>query len=384
MGFEFATAGRISFGAGVLREAGELATGLGRRALVVSGRSSGGRQALLDLLGGKGITVTTFVVTGEPTVDVVREGVRLGCEQGCEFVAAIGGGSPLDTGKAIAAMLANPGDITDYLEVVGAGKRLANPSLPVIAIPTTAGTGTEVTRNAVIGSPDKHVKVSLRNPYLLPRFALVDPELTYSLPPQPTAYSGMDALVQLIEPYLSPRSNSLTDGICREGIKRVARSLLRAYQHGNDGAAREDMCLASLFGGLALANASLGAVHGFASVIGGLTGAPHGAICARLLAPGMKLNGNALKERAPGSPALERLDEISAILTDNPRASLDDGINWVETLCADLHIPTLADLGLREQDIPRVAEGSLATSSMKANPIQLKTDELAACLQGAL
>ena len=231
------------------------------------------------------------------------------------MVIGLGGGSAIDTGKAIAALLTNPGDPLDYLEVIGRGQALQQTPLPYIAIPTTAGTGSEVTRNAVLASHEHHVKVSLRSPLMLPRVAIVDPELTYSLPPAITASTGLDALTQLIEPYTCNSPNPMIDAICREGMQRAARSLKRAYQNGSDAAAREDMSIAALFGGMALANAKLGAVHGFAGPLGGLFPAPHGMICARLLPFVVEANVRALQMREPDSPVLKRYDEVAQLLT---------------------------------------------------------------------
>src|SRR5579871_2640819 len=231
-----------------------------------------------------------FLVTGEPTVGLIRQGAAFARERGCDSVVALGGGSAIDAGKAIAALLTNPGDPLDYLEVIGGGQPLAQTPAPFIAVPTTAGTGSEVTRNAVLGSPEHGVKASLRSPLMLPCIALVDPELTYGLPPAVTASTGLDALTQLIEPYVSVRANPIVDAICVDGIQRVAHSLRRAYHDGTDRDARRDMSLASLFGGLALANAGLGVVHGFASPLGGSWKAPHGALCAAILPHGMAAN----------------------------------------------------------------------------------------------
>ena len=299
MRFEFATATRILFGPGALQEAALAAATLGRRALVVTGGSVERAAPLLEQLKAQGVEATTFAVAGEPTMATILAGLERAKELACDLVIGLGGGSVLDSGKAIAALLTNGGDPLDYLEVIGRGQALARPAAPYIAIPTTAGTGSEVTRNAVLASPEHRVKVSLRSPLMLPRLAIVDPELTYSLPPSITASTGLDALTQLIEPYVCNSANPLTDALCREGIVRVARSLQRAYEDGKDPTAREDMALASLFGGLALANAKLGAVHGFAGPLGGLFPAPHGAICARLLPSVMKANVRALQARAP-------------------------------------------------------------------------------------
>ena len=283
---------------------------MGRRALLVAGVSPA-------LLGEAGLDCALLAVEGEPTLELVRRGVALARAENCDLVIGFGGGSAIDAGKAIAALLANGGDPLDYLEVIGAGRSLLAPSAPFIAVPTTAGTGAEVTRNAVLASPEHRVKVSLRSPWMLPRLALVDPELTCRLPPAITASTGLDALTQLIEPYVSVRANPMTDLFCVEGMRRAARSLGRAFANGSDAEARADMSLASLLGGLALANAGLGVVHGFAAPIGGMFDAPHGAVCAALLPHGMEVNIRALRARAPGSEPLGRYRTVARLLTGN-------------------------------------------------------------------
>ena len=220
--FEFATAGRVIFGAGKLNGLADQLKGSVKRLLLVRGNSSDAIPRVREILSGQGILFDEFSVHGEPTVDTVSEGVGLALQHGCDMVVGLGGGSVLDAGKAVSALATNRGDIFDYLEVIGRGKPLSNAPLPYIAIPTTAGTGTEVTRNAVIESPAHGVKVSLRSPMMLPSLALVDPELTYSLPAEITASSGLDALTQLIEPFVSVKSNPMTDAICREGIRHRA------------------------------------------------------------------------------------------------------------------------------------------------------------------
>jgi alcohol dehydrogenase class IV len=290
----------------------------------------------------------------------------------------------MDAGKAIAALAANGGDVLDYLEVVGSGQALVQPSIPFIAIPTTAGTGTEVTRNAVLASPEHRVKASLRSPLMLARLAVVDPELTYDLPPAITASTGLDALTQLIEPYVSSRSSPMIDPLCLDGIGRVARSLRRAHEDGSDKEARLDMSLASLYGGLALANAGLGAVHGFAAPIGGAFDAPHGAVCAALLPHVMEANVHALRARAPESPALARYKDVARILTESDGASPEDGIEPVRRLCADLRIPPLGSYGIGADHAQPLAEAASRASSMKANPILLTREELSEILVRAL
>ncbi len=381
MRFEFATATRIIFGPGTIKEVGPAAREMGCRALVATGRRS---APLLALLQAAGVDTVTLTVSGEPTTDLAREGTARAREAGCDLVIGCGGGSAIDAGKAIAALLTNGGDPLDYLEVVGRGRPLTRPSAPFIAIPTTAGAGAEVTRNAVLASPEHGIKASLRSPFILPRLAIVDPELTYSLPPEVTASTGLDALTQLIEPFTSIRANPLTDALCREGIGRVARSLRRAYEHGNDAAAREEMALASLFGGLALANAGLGAAHGFASVIGGMYTAPHGVVCAAFLPAVMAINLQALRARQPQSPVLRRYADVAQILTGRTDAAAEDGIRWVQELSAAFRVPALATYGVTRADFATLVERTAVASSTKANPVALTGDELQQILEQAL
>jgi alcohol dehydrogenase class IV len=379
MRFEFATATRIVFGEGIAATLPDLARNLGFRPMVVTGASRERTDALVSAL-----AATSFSVSGEPTIDLVREGARRVQELGCDLVISVGGGSVIDAGKAITAIATNGGEPLDFLEAVGKGRAITVPPLPFIAVPTTAGTGSEVTRNAVLGSTEHDVKASLRSPLMLPTVAVVDPELTYELPPAITAYTGLDALTQLIEPYVSSRVNPLVDAICVEGIRRVASALRRAYHDGTDRDARHDMALASLFGGLALANAGLGVVHGFASPLGGQWKAPHGALCAAMLPHGMAANVAALRGRAPQHPALERYTEIARLLTERSDARLDDGIDWVSALCTELKIPGLRAWSIGEADFPGVVEKAARASSMQANPLPLTEDELTAVLSAAL
>ena len=384
MRFEFATATRIIFGAGTLGDVGGLAREFGTRALVVTGLEPGGAEPLLARLREHGLSSSTFLVRGEPELETVRQGVALAKQGNCSLVISIGGGSAVDAGKAIAAMLTNPGDLLDYLEVIGRGKALTQPPVPFIAFPTTAGTGAEVTRNAVLASPQHHVKVSLRSPLLLPKVAIVDPELTYDLPPAITASTGLDALTQLIEPYVCSRANPMTDALCFEGIRRAARYLQIAVDHGRNSAARLDMAVASMFGGLALANAGLGAVHGFAAPIGGQFPAPHGAICAALLPHVMEANLRALRQRQPAAETLRRYEEVARLFTGSATATAEAGIVWVRNLVADLKIPSLGQYGLKREHTAELVEKASQASSMKANPIALTRDELAGILERSL
>jgi alcohol dehydrogenase class IV len=383
MKFEFATATRIVFGQATLAETGDMAKGFGHRALLVTGANPQRAEPLKKVLAESGVGSVVFAVAGEPkTTDVIAGVTRAKAEQ-CDLVIALGGGSALDAGKAIAAMLTNPGSLLDYLEVIGKGGQITQAPAPFIAIPTTAGTGTEVTRNAVLASPEHGVKVSLRSPLLLAKVALIDPNLTLNLPPALTASTGLDALTQLIEPYVCCRPNPMTDALCIEGMQRAARSLRRAFDHGNDLSAREDLCVASLFSGFALANAGLGAVHGFAAPIGGAFPAPHGAVCAALLPHVMRMNLRALTQRAPQHEALRRYETVARLLTGHASATAEEGAAWITQLCDDLGIPPLRTYGLKPEHFKSLSEKAAHASSMKANPLPLLPDELGEILAAA-
>jgi alcohol dehydrogenase class IV len=376
MRFEFATANRIILGAGSVQELAPAVKAWGTRPLVVTGRSRERTSQMLEALRNIGLAATILDVDGEPTVELVQSGVALARQESCDTVISFGGGSTIDAGKAIAALLTNPGDLMDHLEVIGRSKPLLHSPAPFIAVPTTAGTGSEVTRNAVLASPKDQVKVSLRSPLMLPRLAIVDPELTYDLPPAITASTGLDALTQLIEPYVSVRANPMTDIFCLEGIRRAARSLRRAFRDGRDAEAREDMSIASLLGGLCLANAGLGVVHGFAAPVGGMFPAPHGAVCAAILPHGMEANIRALRRRAPEGEHLRRFEDVARILTGEAKANAEQGADWVRQLCQDLGIPPLRAYGITKGDVEVLVERASHASSMKGNPIPLTQEEL--------
>ena len=388
-GFEFATATRIVFGTGTIAQLETISKSLGSEPLVVTGKNVSRIPKSAAFL-----AAATVNVSDEPTFELVRAGVAKAREAGCDSVIAVGGGSAIDAGKAIAMLLTNGGDPMDYAEVIGGGKAVAKSSAPLIAVPTTAGAGAEVTRNAVLSSSEHKVKVSLRSPFMLPAVALVDPELTLDLPPAITAATGMDALSQLIEPFVSLRANPMTDTLCRDGITRIARSIRVAFADGRNIAARTDMALGALFGGMALANAGLGAVHGFAAPIGGMFPAPHGAVCAALLAPVMEMNMAALAVRGKGAPILrmweqsgERLNRyemLACLLTHRTEATVADGVAWLRQLAMDLKIPPLRNYGITEADVPTLCEKAAAASSMKANPIALTREELATILRAAI
>jgi len=384
LSFEFATAARILFGAGTINQVAQLALGLGRNALVVHGTRAARAYTLKSVLEEAGIACGLCSIPGEPTIQMADEGASLARQSGCDLVIGIGGGSVLDGAKAVAALATNPGPALDYMEVIGRGLPVRVPPLPCIAIPTTAGTGSEVTRNTVLLSPEHRVKVSIRHPLLLPRVAVIDPELTYSAPPDVTAAAGMDALAQLIEPFLSIHANPLTDSLAREGMRRVARSLERAYASGSDPEAREDMALASLFGGLCLANSGLGVVHGISGPLGGMFTAPHGALCAQILPHALRINVRAMQARSPHAPGLDRVQEVAALLTGDAAATSEDGLTWLEELCRRLQIAPLSQYGVTSKDIPALVGKSLAASSTKANPIELTSAEVAEIIEASL
>ena len=381
--FEFATAGRIVFGSGTRRGLGDILAGFGRRVLVV-GSTTRRHDAWLDpLLAEHDLARADEGVSGEPTLGLVRAGAAAARSSGCDVVLGLGGGSALDAAKAIAALATQPGDVLDYLEVIGGGALLVAPPLPCVAVPTTAGTGSEVTRNAVLGSPEQGVKVSLRSPLMLPRAAVVDPDLTLSLPAAVTAATGLDALAQLIEPFVSVKRQPLADAVCRTGLSRVAWALRKACSDPTDRAARQAMSLASLCGGIALANAGLGAVHGFAGPIGGMFPAPHGAVCAILLAGVIEANIAAAR-LAGDFDTLARYAEIAHLLTADPAAPPDAAAAWVRQLVAELAIPPLSAYGMTAADIPAVTEKAKQSSSMKGNPVRLDDQDLGNILERAI
>nr|WP_321513767.1 iron-containing alcohol dehydrogenase [uncultured Pseudodesulfovibrio sp.] len=384
MQFEFATAPRIVFGPGCSKGIPELAARMGTAVCLVIGGSSGRVQWAIDGLTEKGFTPHIVSISGEPDIGTISLKADAARQAGCDSVIAIGGGSVLDAGKALAALLTNHGDILDYLEVIGKGLPLTHAPVPLITVPTTSGTGSEVTSNAVILSPSHGVKVSMRSPEMIPNIAVVDPELTKDMPPPLTAATGMDALTQLMEAFVSNKANPMTDALCREGLLRAARSLHVAYTDSSNSTAREDMALASLFSGIALSNAKLGAVHGFAAPLGGEFKTPHGAVCAALLPSVMEVNIKALRERKADSPSLDAYAETAVILTRDMHATPEDGIKWVRELCAKMSIPTLGSMGVSQAHFSDLADKAAAASSMKGNPVLLSKDELLTILTLAL
>ncbi len=376
MKFQFATADRIIFGNGMLKVLGDIVLSLGRRALIVTGSGSVPMDDLVSILESSNVVWEMFRVGHEPDVPSIQAGIAQAKVAESDVVIGFGGGSSIDSAKSIAALMTNLGSLMDYLEVIGDGKKIQHAPAPIIAIPTTAGTGAEVTRNAVIASPEFNVKVSMRDPKMIPDVAIVDPELTYTMPPSVTASTGMDAFTQVIEAYVSNRANPITDALAREGIQRGARSLLAAYQDGENKAAREDMALTSLFGGLALANGGLGAVHGFAGPIGGMFHAPHGEICASLLPYVMKYNVKVLAEMPGHEEMIARYEDVARWVTGDPDAGIENGVAFIQNLADALDIPGLHEMGIEKDDFDRIIQKSIVSSSMQKNSVELSEDVL--------
>ena len=374
--FDLAVPGDIRFGVGRVSEVpGALADLGASRVLVVTGRTTSRADSIRSALTEAHISSIVFGVATEPSIERVRAGVDLILETGCDAVLGFGGGSALDVAKAVAVLARSGTDPLEHLEVIGAGRPIERLGLPCIAVPTTAGTGSEVTRNSVLSGGG--VKASLRSPLLLPRVAVVDPELLVGVGKPTIAASGMDALSQLIEPLLSRRANPFTDALARDGIRRSARSLRRAYQEGmQDPGVREDLALASLLSGICLANSGLGAVHGLAAAAGARLSAPHGAVCAATLAAAMDINLHALRERGRDQPALQRMTEVATLLTGRGDATSEDAIAWLQDLTAAMSIPGLASYGLDEAEIDHVVAAAQKASSMRGNPIELSDAEV--------
>lgn len=382
LNFEFTTPTRVIFGCGSMEKLPQLIGKNPKRILLVTGRNHQRAKQINDLLANQGSIVFHYVTDREPTLAMVSEGTEMARANNCELAIALGGGSAIDCGKAISAMATNKGDITEYLEVIGAGKELESQPLPFIAIPTTAGTGAEVTKNAVIHSPEHRVKVSLRSTMMFPSVALVDPELTLSMPPEITAISGMDALSHLLETFVCNQPNPMIDALCREALRRVAISLRQAYANGNDVEARTNMSMASMLGGMALANVKLGAVHGFAAPLGGMFPIPHGASCAVLLPAVTAVNIREVKVRGL-SESVARYDELAQILTRNSLAKAGDGVEWLKDTVAYLKIPSLANYGITPSDFPALTGKAKNASSMKGNPVVLNDFQLNEILENS-
>ncbi|MEM7752597.1 MAG: iron-containing alcohol dehydrogenase [Pseudomonadota bacterium] len=379
MHFGFATAQDIRFGRGTSKDAAHTAAAISKRALLVHGKSADRAAWLLDDLGTKGVTTQTIACTGEPDLTDIDAALAIARDVAPGVVIALGGGATIDMGKAIAALTPSQGPTLAYLEVVGEGRPLDAQPLPYVAIPTTAGTGAEVTKNAVIGVPEARKKVSLRDPRMIPDIAIVDPALSDNTPAHVTFSSGFDAITQVIEPFLSTKASPLTDALCRDAIPRGLNAIFRLAK-GEDPSARDDMALTSLIGGIALANAGLGAVHGLAGIIGGRNGAPHGEVCAALLPHVLAFNATAVPQDCA---AAAKMAEVEAWISHELKASPDQATRALQTRLTDLGIRSVGALGVTQDEIKEVAAGATLASSSKTNPVPLETDDFKAILQSA-
>ena len=373
--FEFATSTRIIFENGSFRKVPDLIKEFGSKVLIVSGINKNLAYQLSESLSELNILSEIFSIHSEPTISDIEQGTELARKILSNVVVGIGGGSAVDSAKAIAALIPNQGELTDYLEVIGKARKLEKAPLPFIAIPTTAGTGAEVTKNAVIKSTENNVKVSLRSDLMYPRLAIIDPVLTLTMPPEITASTGIDALTHLLETFVSIQSNPFIDMICREGMTRISASLELAFNDGKNLEARENMAMASMLGGMALANVKLGAVHGFAGPLGGMFPIPHGAVCACLLPAVMEVNIAALKEKNMQKQLL-KFGQVARILTGNSSAVAEDGAVWVKKLVTKLQIPTLSDFKISTGSFFELIEKAKNSSSMKGNPVELNDRQL--------
>jgi alcohol dehydrogenase class IV len=386
-GFEFFGVGRILFGRGQYDRVAEIAATLGRAALVVYNGDERGKGGLLDgferLLHAQGLSTVFVRQRGEPTVENVDRALSMALGSECDIVIALGGGSAIDTAKAVAGLVTNAGTAIDYMEVVGKGQKITRPALPWIAIPTTAGTGAEATRNAVIGLPEKKFKASIRSELLLPRVAVIDPEVQLDVPPAVTAASGMDALCQLIESYTSSNANPVTDALALQGVSLASKSLRRAFTDGHDLEAREHMALAALLSGVTLTSAGLGAVHGFAAPLGANFPVPHGVVCAALLPHVIKANSESRDERT-----LARYATIGRAMAGDDKLSSDAAIQHVieetASLARELRIPRLLTFGVTPERIPEMVALARKASSMRYNLVALSDETLGIILAHAI
>lgn len=395
MSFEFGTPGRIIFGAGEFANIPQYCADLGPRALIVTGgsslRESGDLKRLEDMLREAGIETLISSVASEPTVSMIDGMVREAWKFSPAMVVAVGGGSVLDAGKAVASLLANndseSGSVLDYLEGVGRGRPILKTSVPLIAVPTTAGTGSEVTRNAVITADDRTFKKSMRHARMRAQIAIVDSDLMLSAPSSVTAASGADAQAQLIEAYLSLRATFMTDGFALDGISMVSDALEESVNDGSDAGARGAMAMAAMLGGIALDNAGLGAVHGLASPIGAFFDIPHGVICANLLPVITRMNiDTALRARRSdehASDILERCVEVASLLTDDEECEPYDLPDYLDDQLFRLELPSLGAFGVTSKDIPRIVENCRG-GSMKTNPFELTDRELSKAVESRL
>jgi alcohol dehydrogenase class IV len=365
--FNLVTPTEIVFGRGQIAQLNDRATKLGKRVMIVHGRNPGRLSDVFASLKTVDI-VQTLSIEKEPDLKTLLAAIDQGKLLGIDLVIGIGGGSVMDSAKVLAAMLPSQTDLVSHLEVVGSGLPLSAKRLPLILVPTTSGTGAEVTRNAVVDIPEAQRKVSLRDNQLLPDLALVDPALTDNCPRHVSLHSGLDAVTQVIEPFLSSRSNLFTDMLCKEAIPKGLRALKQLMEQESK-EARDALAQVSLFGGLALANSGLGVVHGIAGPLGGLCGAPHGAICGALLPAGIAANRDHVLE----AEQIARVDQVIDWIADVFEAPKGQALHAFRQWIIQSGLPGLASIGVTEEHIMSASQAAASSSSMKANPVVLST-----------
>jgi len=383
----------ILYGEGRFAEVPVVLEKLGKNVLLVTGGRSFCESPnwvwLTDKLAADGFSWEHMKVQGEPSPDLVDNAVREFRDAGIEVVVGIGGGSVLDAAKAIAGLLPHGNSVMDHLEGVGPELPYQGPSVPFIAVPTTAGTGSEATKNAVLSVQGAAgFKKSFRDEQLVARYAVIDPLLLATCPPELIAANGMDALTQLLESYVSSRANPFTDALALSGLEAAAQGLLAWYE-GGEGAddGRRNMAYAALLSGITLAQAGLGSVHGLASPLGAFFPIPHGVVCGTLVATATEINIRALRAREPANPALAKYAHLAAVLSGGKTGSNEEAWETLARTLADwverMELPRLSRYGVKASDLAGVVAGSRG-SSMKTNPIVLTDDEVAAVLEHRL
>ncbi len=367
--FQFMTSKQVIFGEGSLNQSLSILAKYGYSVLLVTGRGGERAEPVINYIKQQGMRYQQVAVWGEPVIAMVEELAAMGRKFKPDMIVAIGGGSALDVGKALSAIIPNQGSVYDYVEVIGRSMPFKNAPLPCIAIPTNAGTGSEVTRNAVLKSAQENIKVNIRNEALLPDVAIIDPTLTYGMDKSLSARSGLDAFTHLMEAYVCNAPNAFSDMVCEEGLKKLSTALFLACED-DDFRARSEMSFASLLGGMARSNASLGAAHGLAAALGGRLTAPHGAITARL-APFVMAENISVAEQMGRNDVIYRYRRLGVLLTDNLEATPQDAIEWVTNALTRLDIPSLQMYGLSRKLFADIASDALRSTAIKGNPLPL-------------
>ncbi|NOH83948.1 iron-containing alcohol dehydrogenase [Vibrio sp. 03-59-1] len=372
--FQFMTSTRIIFGEGALQSSLSILNQFGYSVLLVTGQDPERSSPIIQYLKNQSMRYQHVAINGEPNITMVEETAVSGRKFHPDMVVAIGGGSVIDMGKALAAVIPNQGDVYDYVEVVGRNVPLKTKPIPLIAIPTTASSGSEVTKNAVLKSGQDRVKVSLRSPDMLADVAIVDPTLTYGTDAYTSGRGAMDAFTHLMEAYVCGDPNPLTDMVCEEGLRRLSPSIIAACKQ-DDHKARADLSFAAMLGGMAITNAKLGAAHGLASALGGKLNAPHSVISGRLAPFVMSENINEAKA-AGRSDILNRYKRIAQIVTGRTNAHIEDSVLWVQMVLDKLALPHLSEFGVCSTSFEQVAQDALQSVAIKGNPLPLNEERL--------